>query len=80
MGQPTSPKLFLPSCEEHPKDAIAHRIDIIMDARCVPDGHKSNIEGEDEHNNCTKKDIIKLTDKCRYLISALTIALHKFPI
>jgi len=61
-------KLFLPSCNEHPKDAVACHIDILMDARCEPDGHKSIIEGGDEHNNCTKKDIIKLMDKCMYSI------------
>jgi hypothetical protein len=72
-------KLFLPSCDEHPKDAVARHIDILMDARCEPDGHKSIIEGGDEHNNCAKKDIITLMDKFMYSISALTAALHNFP-
>ncbi len=72
-------KLFLPAEKEHPKDAIARRIDILMEARCEPDGHKLILEGGDEYNNCTKKDIIKLMDKTMYLISALTIALHDFP-
>jgi len=72
-------KLFLPSCDEHPKDAVACHIDILMDARCEPDGHKSIIEGGDEHNNCAKKDIITLMDKFMYSISALTAALHNFP-
>ena len=48
-------KLFLSSENEHPKDAIARRIDILMDARTEPDGYKSVIEGGDEHNNYTKK-------------------------
>lgn len=34
---------LLPSCEEHSKDAIANRIDILMDASCEPDSHKSFI-------------------------------------
>ena len=72
-------KLFLPVENEHPKDAIARRIDILMEARTSPDGYKSIIQGGDEHNNCTKKDIIKLNDKCIYLISALTAALNSFP-
>ncbi len=31
-----------------------------MDARTEPDGYKSIIDGGDEHNNCTKKGIIKI--------------------
>jgi hypothetical protein len=72
-------KLVLPSCDEHPKDEIACFIDIHMDAKCEPNGHKSIIEGGDEHNKRTKKDIIKFMHKCTYLISSLTIALHNFP-
>ncbi len=56
-------KMFLPVENEHTKDAIAHRIDILMDARTAPDGYKSIINGGDEHNNCTKRDIIKLNNK-----------------
>jgi hypothetical protein len=33
-------KLFLPVENEHPKDAIARRIDIFMDARIEPEGYK----------------------------------------
>jgi hypothetical protein len=72
-------KLFLPAENEHPKDAIARCIDILMDARTAPDGYKSIINGGDEHNNCTKRDIIKLNDKCIYLISAINTALDTFP-
>ncbi len=72
-------KLFLPSQKEHPKDAIARRIDILMEARSEPDGYKEIIDGGHEYSNCTIKDIIKLNDKCIYLISALTIALKHFP-
>ncbi len=50
-----------------------------MEARSEPDGYKEIIDGGDEYSNCTKKDIIKLNDKCIYLISALTIALKHFP-
>ena len=72
-------QLFLPDVSEHPKDAIARRIDILMDARTEPEGYKSIIEGGDKLNNCTKLDIIKLNDKCIYLISALTLALLSHP-
>jgi hypothetical protein len=47
-----------------------------MDARYEQDGHKSILKGGDEHKNSNKKDIIKVIDRCMYLISALTIALH----
>jgi hypothetical protein len=64
---------------EHQKDAIASRIDILMDARTTTVGYKSIINGGDVHDNCTKRDIIKLNDKCLYLISALNTALTFFP-
>jgi hypothetical protein len=72
-------KLFSPEENEHPKDVIACHIDILMDARTAPDGYKSIINGGDEHNNSTKRDIIKLNDKCIYFISALNTALNTFP-
>ena len=72
--------LFLPSSDaEHAKDAIARRIDILFDARTQPEGYKTIVEGEDQYNNCTKLDVIKLNDKCMYLISALTLALNNYP-
>jgi hypothetical protein len=72
-------KLFLPVGNEHPKDAIARWIDILMDARTTTDGYKCIINGGDVHDNCTKRDIFKLNDKCLYLISALNTALTCFP-
>jgi hypothetical protein len=50
-----------------------------MDARTAPEGYKSIIEGGGKFNNCTKLNIIKLNDKCIYLISALTHALLSYP-
>jgi hypothetical protein len=50
-----------------------------MDARTEPKGYKSIIEGGDKLNNCTKLDILKLNDKCIYLISTLTHALLSYP-
>jgi hypothetical protein len=41
-------QLFLPDAGEHPKDAIAQHIDILMDARTEPEGYKSIIEGGDK--------------------------------
>ncbi len=72
-------KIFLPVEDEHPKDAVARRIDILMETRTAPDGYKTIINGGDEYNNCSKRDIIKLNDKCIYLISALNTALNNFP-
>ncbi len=72
-------KLFL-SCEnEHPKDAIVWCIDILMEAQTEPEEYKTIAMGGDEHNSCTKLDIIKLNDKCIYLISALTTAFNDYP-
>ncbi len=34
-----------------------------MEAQTEPTGYKTIIMGGDEHNNCTKLDIIKLNDK-----------------
>ena len=47
-------KLFLPTENEHQKDAIVRRIDILMEARTEPDGNKEIIDGGDEYSNCTK--------------------------
>jgi hypothetical protein len=72
-------KLFLAGENEHPKDAIARRIDILMDARIEPEGYKLIVLGGDESKSCTTLDIIKLNDQCIYLISALTTALNEYP-
>jgi hypothetical protein len=72
-------QLFLPDAGEYPKDAIVSCIDILMDAQMEPEGYKSIIEGGHTLNNYTKLDIIKLNDKCIYLISALTLALLSHP-
>jgi len=71
-------QLFLPSEGEHPMDAIARRIDLLMEARTSPEGYKMVVEG-DTHGNCTGLDKIKILDKCLYLISALSIALNGYP-
>ncbi len=71
--------LFVTVEDEHPKDAVARRIDILMEARTAPDGYKTIINGGDEQNNCTKRDIINLNDICIYFISALNTALNSFP-
>jgi hypothetical protein len=47
-------KLFLPTENEHPKDAIARCIDILMEARTETDGYRETIDGGDEYSNCTK--------------------------
>jgi hypothetical protein len=72
-------KLFLPAENEHLKDAIAWHIDILREARTEPDGYREIIEEGDEYSNCTKKDTIKLNDKCICLTSALTTVLNQFP-
>jgi hypothetical protein len=38
-------KLFLPVENEHPMDAIARRIDQLLEARMTPDGKKLMLEG-----------------------------------
>ncbi len=45
----------------------------------MPDRYKSIIHGGGKHNNCTKRDTIKLNDKCIYLIIMLNTALNSFP-
>jgi hypothetical protein len=73
-------QLFLPSnSNEHAKDAIARRIDLLMEARTEPEGYKRIVLGGDLHNNCTDYDILKLSNQSMYLISALTIALEEYP-
>ena len=74
-------QLFLPGdASAHPKeDAIAQRIDILMEAHTEPDGYKRIISGGDPFNNCTEVDKIKILDQCMYLICALSIALTNYP-
>jgi len=72
-------KLFLPAENEHPMDAIARRIDLLIDARTTPDGYKLILEGGDPLNNATELDKIKLLEKSMYLIAALKSALNYYP-
>ena len=73
-------QLFLPSeASEHAKDAIARRIDLLVEARTEPTGYKKVLLDGDPHNNCTEYDILKLRDQCMYLISALSTALSDYP-
>ena len=53
-------KLFLPTIDEHPMDAIARRVDLLLDARTTPDGYKMIVEGGDPLKNC--KELKKLSD------------------
>ena len=71
-------QLFLPSEGEHPMDAIARRIDLLLEARTSPEGYKMVVEGGDPYGNCTDLDKIKILDKCLYLISALSITLKMY--
>jgi hypothetical protein len=68
-------KLFLPTIDEHPMDAIARRIDLLLDAWTTPDGYKMIVEGFDPLKNCTELDKIKILEKSMYLIAAITSAL-----
>ena len=55
-------QLFSPLPDEHPLDAIARRIDILMDVRKSPEGYKLIVEGGDTNETCTELDKIKLQD------------------
>ena len=59
-------QLFLPSEGEHPMDAIARRIDLLLEACTSPEGYKMVVEGGDPYDNCTELDKIKILDKCLY--------------
>jgi hypothetical protein len=48
--------LFLPDEGEHPMDAIARKIDLLMEARTSPEGYKMVVGGGDAHGNCTELD------------------------
>jgi hypothetical protein len=61
-------KLFALLKDEHPMDAIARRIDLLLEARTSPEGYKMVVEGGDPYGNCTDLDKIKILDKCLYLI------------
>ncbi len=61
--------IFLPDEGEHPMDAIARRIDLLMEACTSPEGYKMVVEGGDIYGNCTELDKIKIIDECLYLIS-----------
>jgi hypothetical protein len=50
---------FSPLPDEHPLDAIARRIDILMDVRKTPKGYKTILEGGDPNKTCTELDNIK---------------------
>jgi hypothetical protein len=60
-------------------DAIARRIDLLLDARTTPDGYKMIVEGGDPLKNCTELDKIKILEKSMNLIAALTSALKSYP-
>jgi len=72
-------QLFLPLQDEHPLDAIAGRIDALVEARTTEKGYKLVIEGGDPFDTCTDLDIIFILEKSMYLVSALTIALTSYP-
>jgi len=72
-------QLFSPLPDEHPLDAIARRIDILMDVRKSPEGYKLIVEGGDTNETCTELDKIKLQDKSIYLIAVLRNALKGYP-
>jgi hypothetical protein len=72
-------KLFAPEKDEHPMDAIARRIDKLMEARKSVVGYKDLIFGGDPYENCTEVEKIKLQDKAIYLIAALRSALNSYP-
>ena len=77
---PRARKLFLPSeASEHPRSAIARRIDLLREVLSEPEGHKKIILGGDPYNNCTEQDKIRLQEKAIYLINSLHIALKCYP-
>ena len=61
-------QFFLPNGGEHPKDAVARRIDLLLEARTSPDGYQMVVEGGDPYGNCSELDKIKILEKCLYLI------------
>jgi hypothetical protein len=73
---PRARKLFLPSeASEHPRSAIARRIDLLREVLSEPEGHKKIILGGDPYSNCTELDKIKLQEKAIYLINSLHICI-----
>ena len=73
-------KLFVPaSIEEDTWDVIAWRINIFESAQMQPNGYKNVIIDGDPFNNCTENDILKVREKCLFLIKALRLALLNYP-
>ena len=73
-------KFFMPKIDEHPKDAITHRIDLFYEARLTPDGYKKVINRGDPHNIASETDKLVLQEKCLFLMSALNDAIENYPI
>jgi hypothetical protein len=71
--------LFLPNGGEHPKDAVAPRIDLLLEARTSPDGYQMVVEGGDPYGNFSELDKIKILEKCLYLIAALSMSIISTP-
>ena len=73
-------KLFvLASIKEDTWDAIAQQIDILESAWRQPNGYKNVIIDGDPFDNCTENDMLKVREKCLFLIKALRLALLNCP-
>ena len=69
----------LASIEEDMKDAITWWIDILERAWMQPNGYENVIIDGDPFDNCTENDILKVREKCLFLIKALRLALLNYP-
>jgi hypothetical protein len=49
-------KMLLPAENEHPMDAIARKVDLLLGTQTKPDGNKLILEGGDPLNNATELD------------------------
>ena len=73
-------KLFVPaSIEEDTWDAITWWVNIFESAQMQPNGYKNVIIDGDPFDNCTENDILKVREKCLFLIKALRLALLNYP-